>query len=84
MIDHFISLGLNSLRKLIKAKIDVIITDIVSEIGSAKKMALTGLLVNILGRIRMKGISKITFRSKAKKMDTFAFPSAIKVCWQAI
>lgn len=59
-------------------------TAIVSAIGSAKKIALTGFPGKSLGISKINGISRIIFRKIAKKIETFAFPSAIKVCWMAI
>ena len=54
-----------------------------SETGSARKTA-KALSAKKLGRMKIKGINRMTFRSKAITRDIFACPSAIKACWQLI
>jgi hypothetical protein len=51
--------------------------------GSARKTANT-LSDKKSGRIKIRGISRISFRRHARSRLIFACPSAIKLCWQLI
>ena len=53
--------------------------DMESDMGSAKKMANT-LFVKKCGRIKISGISKMTFLRQAINREALAFPRAVKVC----
>ena len=71
------SILLNRLKKVIV----VIIAASISLIGSAKKTANTLFWIKS-GRIKIKGINKISFLKQASNRLTFACPRAIKLCWQ--
>ena len=55
----------------------------ISLTGSARKTANT-LSDKKSGRIKIRGISRISFRRHARSRLIFACPSAIKLCWQLI
>ena len=59
----------------------VIIAASISLIGSARKTANTLFWIKS-GRIKIKGINKISFLKQASNRLTFACPRAIKLCWQ--
>ena len=55
----------------------------ISLTGSARKTSNT-LSDKKSGRIKIRGISRISFRRHARSRLIFACPSAIKLCWQLI
>ena len=55
----------------------------ISLTGSARKTANT-LSDKKSGRIKIRGISRISFRRHARSRLIFACPSAIKLCWQLL
>ena len=57
----------------------VVVAAIMSEIGSAKNTAIHLSAVNIWGRMKISGMSRIILRSTARKIEYFALPIAIKV-----
>ena len=59
------------------------VMEMVSDTGSARNTANT-LLSNKCGSIKISGISRIIFLRQAIKMDAFAFPRAVNVCWTDI
>ena len=74
-----------SLPKRAKNIAAVVHTASVSATGSAKNTAKAAFLkMPSRGRSRMSGMSRITLRSSARKIATFACPSATKLCWHAI
>ena len=58
-------------------------TAMVSATGSARNTANT-LSWKKTGRMKISGMSRMIFLSTARNRDIYAFPRAIKVCWQAI
>ena len=59
----------------------VVVAARISATGSARNTAKTWSLRK-RGRSRIRGISRITLRSRARKRETRVWPSATKVCWQ--
>ena len=67
----------------VKSMVPVTVAAIMSLTGSATNTANT-LLEKKSGRIKISGIRSTSLRSHAMSRLIFAWPSAIKVCWQAI
>ena len=70
-----------SLENFTLKQIKVVVAARMSAMGSARKTAKT-LSAKNRGRIKISGMSKIIFRSSARKRDILASPKATKVCWQ--
>ena len=66
-----------------KKVIVVTVAAMISLTGSARNTANT-LLSKKFGRIKIRGISRSSFRRHARSRLIFACPSAIKLCWQLI
>ena len=70
-------------RKKVK-KVTVVTTAArISETGSARNTAKT-LSPKKLGRMKINGINRMSFRSQARNKLYFAWPSARNACWQLI
>ena len=67
--------------KRVKKAMVVMAAATISLTGSARKTANT-LSDKKSGRIKIRGISRISFRRHARSRLIFACPSAIKLCWQ--
>lgn len=63
--------------------VTVVMTAMISAIGSARKTART-LSVIKDGRMKISGIKSTILRKTARKALILEFPKAIKLCWQEI
>ena len=75
----FFNIELNNAKNVIV----VTVAAMISLTGSARNTANT-LSAKKCGRIKISGISRIILRRQASSRLTFAWPSAMKLCWQLI